>query len=112
MLHSATAANVQIILTTDPTCILLPPKSKSSPTTSQLSGICAAFATRGNVNVNQVRRLVENSAIVEWGKLRHVDSEEGDTIRSATMSHARHDSREASFVRVHLSFILICLKYR
>lgn len=81
-------------------CILLPPKSKLRPTAAQFSSICAAFATCGNVHVHQVRRLVDQSVIEEWGKMKHVDSEEGDTIRSATLSNVRDDSREASFVRV------------
>lgn len=88
--------------TTDPTCILLPRKTNRRPV-GHLQGIAAALATRyEKSSVTLVKKALEDAVIEEWGKVRRVDSEEGDTIVASSMhaSVGPDDSRDASFVRV------------
>lgn len=86
----------------DLTCILLPPRSLNCPPPNLMTNICAAFATRGNVKIDKVRKIIQDSTIEEWGRVRRVDSEEGDTMRSASLAVNRDDTRDATFVRVRL----------
>lgn len=85
----------------DPTCILLPPKSKKRPV-GHLGRIAAALATRYRKDsVSCVRKELDRAVIEEWGKVRRVDSDEGDTMVCASMRSARtDDSRDATFIRV------------
>ncbi|KAG6815253.1 hypothetical protein H0H93_010446 [Arthromyces matolae] len=81
-----------------PSCILLPPKSHERPT-EHLQSITAAIATRFKVTISIARKAIAASSIEEWGKVRRVDSSEGDTFRAAGLGIIRDDSRDASFVR-------------
>ena len=47
-----------------------------------------------------VRKHVRQVVIEEWGKVRRVDSDEGDTIRAAMMGIKQEDSRDATYIRV------------
>lgn len=50
--------------------------------------------------IAQVKKLVQGSTITEWGKVRRVDSDAGDTMRSSSLGVSAQDSRDATFVRV------------
>lgn len=68
-----------------------------------LQGIAAALATRYDKNsVTLVRKELDTSVIEEWGKVRRIDSEEGDTMVASSMRQAGllDGSRDATFVRV------------
>lgn len=47
-----------------------------------------------------LRPHLDIAQIEEWGKIRRVDSEAGDTMRASSLGIKRDDSRDASFVRV------------
>ena len=102
-------ARIFIDLLIDPTCILLPPSNVTAPPKGVLNSVCAALATRYTCTVAKARKHVTNATIVEWGKVRRVDSEEGDTFRSSTLGKAPEDSRDATFVRVRATIqALLC----
>ncbi|KAJ3501992.1 hypothetical protein NLJ89_g9087 [Agrocybe chaxingu] len=82
-----------------PTCILLPPRLEERPPSNIINNICAALATRADVKITQVRPFVQRAEITQWGKVRRIDSDEGDTFRASSLMTVRDDSRNASFVR-------------
>ena len=84
----------------DPSCILLPPSKKERPSAGLLTGICAALSTRSGCEMTVVRKHLRQAVIEEWGKVRRVDSDEGDTIRAAMMGIKQADSRDATYIRV------------
>jgi hypothetical protein len=65
-----------------------------------LKGIAAALATRFDVAVSDIRRSLKNTVIAEWGKVRRVDGDEGDTMHASKMVKMGEDNRDASYVRV------------
>jgi hypothetical protein len=67
-----------------------------------MKGIVAALATRFDAAVPDIRRNLKESTIREWGKVRRVDSDEGDTIHASTMVKMGEDNRDASYVRVRV----------
>ncbi|KAF8955507.1 hypothetical protein BDZ97DRAFT_1663982 [Flammula alnicola] len=81
--------------------ILLLPSSK--PVTSLPSaistGICASLSTRSGLHMGRVRELLRQSTLQEWGKVRRVDSEEGDTMHASSLASSLDDTRDATFVR-------------
>lgn len=85
----------------DPTCVLLPPRSNQRPI-GHLQRIAAALATRyEKASVSRVKKELEGAIIEEWGKVRRVDSEGGDTMVASSMKGVNlDDSRDATFVRV------------
>ncbi|KAJ3498860.1 hypothetical protein NLJ89_g10165 [Agrocybe chaxingu] len=85
-----------------PTCILLPPHVRERPPSNLINNICAALATRADVKITQIRPFLQRAEIEQWGKVRRVDSEEGDTFRASSRTTVRDDSRNASFVRYEL----------
>jgi len=40
--------------------------------------------------------------IEEWGKVRRVDSDEGDTIQTSSLGRRSTDKRDATFVRMSI----------
>ena len=54
------------------------------------------------VTIGEVKKYLRDAKIVEWGKLRRVDSDEGDTMCSSSMGQRGADRRDATFVRVRL----------
>ncbi|KDR78335.1 hypothetical protein GALMADRAFT_95000, partial [Galerina marginata CBS 339.88] len=70
-----------------PTCILLPPRKPASSIgdldTGILKSVAAALSTRFGIPVTTIRKLLADSKVKEWGKVRRVDSEEGDFLISA-----------------------------
>jgi hypothetical protein len=85
---------------TDPTCRLLPPKSSSKLSTGLLTAIAASFATRFKVKIAGSRGALKTARIVEYGKVKRIDSEAGDTMRSCNLGKKTSDTRDATFVRV------------
>ncbi len=85
----------------DPTCILLPPQS-GEPNISEgiLKGIVAALATQFDAPVPEICKKLKETTITEWGKVRRVDSDEGDTMHVFTMVKMGDNNRDASYVWV------------
>ena len=65
-----------------------------------IKSIAAALSTRFRMSVTNIRKLLKDSTVQEWGKVRRVDSEEGDTIQSCSLGRKAPDARDATFVRV------------
>ncbi|KAJ7735356.1 hypothetical protein B0H16DRAFT_1327140 [Mycena metata] len=85
-----------------PSCILLPPKSPVRPSESQVRTIAAALSTRSGGTMAQVNAALKAALVEEWGKVRRVDSDEGDTMRSCTVGTIAEDARDATFVRYEM----------
>jgi hypothetical protein len=86
----------------DPSCVFLPPKSPNRPAANLINNIAAALATRFNVHIATVRPFLDTALIEEWGKIRRVDSDAGDTMHASSIGTIRDDSRDATYVRVWL----------
>lgn len=84
----------------DPSCVLLPPHIKAPPAANFILRIASALATRFSVTIAVAKAFVKNAEIEQWGKVRRVDSSEGDIMRASAMGSTRDDSRDASHVRV------------
>ncbi|KAJ7204111.1 hypothetical protein GGX14DRAFT_369095 [Mycena pura] len=50
----------------------------------------------------QVTTALRGALVEEWGKVRRVDSEEGDTMRSCSLGTIAEDSRDATYVRYEM----------
>ncbi|RDB22210.1 hypothetical protein Hypma_010657 [Hypsizygus marmoreus] len=109
-----------------PTCVLLPPSIHERPAENLISHIAAAFRTRAQVEANagpphpqtrpgakkgsvlatvamsEVKRHLRTAEMQQWGKVRRVDSDEGDTMRAALLGSTTEDSRDATFVRYEM----------
>ena len=84
----------------DPSCILLPPHSRVRPAETLMTAIAAALATRFDKDIRSIRHDLREAVVEEWGKVRCVDSEAGDTMHASTLVAARDDTRDATHVRV------------
>lgn len=93
--------SLELIAFSDPTYILLPPRSQRRPV-GHMQRIAAALATRyGKDSIALVKEELNTAVVDEWGKVRRVDSDDGDTMVCSSMRGTRaNDSRDASFVRV------------
>src|ERR1700709_1446922 len=89
----------------DPGCILLPPRLRARPS-KHIKNIAAAIATRFKAKITTVNQRLRDAEIEEWGKVRMVDHQDGDTMRASSMSAQRDDSRNASFVRVRVTALV------
>jgi hypothetical protein len=78
----------------------MPSVSALNLDTGVLKSVAAALSTRFSIPVTTIRKLLKDSTIQEWGKVRRVDSEEGDTIQSLSLGRKAIDRRDATFVRV------------
>lgn|SRR5882762_1727919 len=87
-------------LNLDPTCILLPPKHPSRPDANLTKGLMAALATRFGIQMAQVRPHLDAAEIEDWGKIRRIDSDAGDTMCASIVAPLQDDSRDATYVRV------------
>jgi hypothetical protein len=88
----------------DPTCVLLPPRrarNTNIPPTTYTS-ILKALATRFDVTLSIVRRHVGADHIEQWGKVRRIDGDGGDTMVASALATKQRDSRDATFVRVRI----------
>lgn len=84
----------------DPTCTLLPPSSDTPLKSSEIRTIAAALATRLNSQIGTVKEALQDATITEYGKVRRIDSEAGDTMRSCNLCVTPEDGRDATYVRV------------
>jgi hypothetical protein len=84
----------------DPTCLLLPPKSPNRPAECLTAGIAAALATRFDADIRLVKNYLKSADIVEWGKVRRIDSDAGDTMHASSLVPKHEDGRDATYVRV------------
>lgn len=89
--------------------MLLPPTNKSTPATNLVTGIAAALATRFSVPIAITKAYLKDAQVEQWGKIRRVDSDAGDTMRASSMGSTRDDSRDASYVRVCMILYSLCI---
>jgi hypothetical protein len=80
--------------------VLMFPRSQTRPAENLTNGIAAALATRFDVDIRLVKHHLKSADIEEWGKVRRVDSDSGDTMRASSMVVAQNDTRDATYVRV------------
>ncbi|KAJ7342463.1 hypothetical protein DFH08DRAFT_782878 [Mycena albidolilacea] len=85
-----------------PTCILLPPKSPNRPNTNAIRSIAIALSTRTGGKIGSITKALKDAVIEEWGKVRRIDSEAGDTMRSCSVGILAEDSRDATYVRYEM----------
>ncbi|KAF7349606.1 hypothetical protein MSAN_01686300 [Mycena sanguinolenta] len=85
-----------------PSCILLPPKSSTRPAANQLNTIAAALSTRMGASMAAVNAALRRALVEEWGKVRRVDSEAGNTMCSCSLGVVAEDGRDATFVRYEM----------
>jgi len=72
-----------------------------------LSKIIATLATRYNSTRAIIKRHFSAKEVEFWGKIRRLEG--GDTMRAAAVCHANaEDRRDASYVRVCTSPLLLC----
>jgi hypothetical protein len=71
------------------------------------NSITATLSTRFGLHVSTIRTHLRNARIEEWGKLKWVDSDAGDTINSSGLMKITGDCRDATFVRVSRVLYLI-----
>ena len=65
-----------------------------------MTSIAAALATRFDTDIRTMRRDLKDAIVEEWGKVRRVDSDAGDTMHASAFVTARDDTRDATYVRV------------
>jgi hypothetical protein len=90
----------------DPTCMLLHPHVTNPVIDNALfAKILVCLATWYDKTVGAVRRHLSISDIEVWGKVQIVGG--GDTmVASSLVKTSQDDSRNATYVRVSISFIL------
>jgi hypothetical protein len=93
------------VILPDPSCILLPPKSPFTPGKNQLTTIAAALSIHCEASMPVVNAALQGALVEEWGKVRRVDSEEGDTICSCSLGSVAEDSRDATYVWVEFNLL-------
>nr|GAT57216.1 predicted protein [Mycena chlorophos] len=79
-----------------PACVLLPPKSRTQP---EIEPIVTALATRLDCLVADARAALRVATVEEYGKVKRVDTDEGDTMHSCSLGTKAEDARDASYVR-------------
>ncbi|KAH6880950.1 hypothetical protein BKA70DRAFT_1391158 [Coprinopsis sp. MPI-PUGE-AT-0042] len=104
-------------------CMLLPPSRSGVPSDTKVALIAAALVTRSlhpeatpvpvatssaqpksrrKPAIATVKKYVRDATVVEWGKVKRVDSEEGDTMATSTMGRRGNDRRDNTFVRYEM----------
>jgi hypothetical protein len=79
-------------LNLDPTCILLPLKHPSRPDANLMKGLMVALATRFSVQIAQVQPHLDAVEIEDWGKIRCIDSDAGDTMCASIVAPLQNNS--------------------
>ena len=82
---------------TDPTCILLPPHTTDPLPSATINRIAAALATKYNVSKSIARKYVPPT-IDQYGKVRRVDSDAGDTMQASQIGKKNMDYCDATFI--------------
>ncbi|KAG6848511.1 hypothetical protein H0H93_016416 [Arthromyces matolae] len=59
-------------------------------------------ASRDMLPMDRVRACLRKATIIEWGKVKRVDSDAGDTMRTVGLGTPTEDARDASFVRYEM----------
>ncbi|KAJ3494279.1 hypothetical protein NLJ89_g10843 [Agrocybe chaxingu] len=86
-----------------PSCVLLLPRKKDLVLEEgTLKSIRAALSTRFNLPLRAVRQHLQHAQIEEWGTVRRIDSDEGDTIHTSNLDTRWEDKQDATFVRVEM----------
>ncbi|KAF5315316.1 hypothetical protein D9619_007521 [Psilocybe cf. subviscida] len=99
-----------------PSFLFLPPSRRlDEPDPTIIRNISAALVTRAldvneahsplqrrRISIATVKKLVGEACVIKWGKVRQIDSEEGDTIHASSMRTLSTDLRDASFVRYQM----------
>ena len=70
-----------------------------------MTSIASALATRFDTNIRLVRECLKSADVEEWGRVRRVDSDAGDTMHASSMCALRDDSRNATIRKSQLSQI-------
>ncbi|KAJ7138713.1 hypothetical protein C8R43DRAFT_893149 [Mycena crocata] len=83
-------------------CVLLPTKSPLRPDATQLKTIAVALSTHLDATMKIVNTALQDALVEEWGKVCHVDSEEGDTMRSCSLGTTVEDGRDSTHVRYEM----------
>ena len=81
----------------------MPSVSALNLDTGVLKSMAAALSTRFSIPVTTIRKLLKDSTIQEWGKVRRVDSEEGDTIQSLSLGRKATDIDEMLLLSGYVS---------
>lgn len=85
----------------DPDFRLLPPRVKQRPPSNLVQrAIAPSLATQFGTTVTNIRSALTYATIEQYGALKRIDSEEGDTIRCASLYKPPRNSRDPTFVRV------------
>ncbi|KAF8986626.1 hypothetical protein BDQ17DRAFT_1393639 [Cyathus striatus] len=91
-----------------PSCALLPPSMTKLPLGNQVTVLAfALFWTwlqnkKQNtklLSITHVKEMLKEAQIMEWGKVKRIDSDEGNTACSSSMGQQGDDHCDASFVR-------------
>ncbi|KAJ7256046.1 hypothetical protein C8J57DRAFT_1075207 [Mycena rebaudengoi] len=83
-------------------CVLLPPQSPNPPDSKQLRTIAIALATRADTKMPDANAALKTATIEEWGKVKRIDSDAGDTMRSCSLGTIAEDARDATYVRYEM----------
>ena len=90
---------------TDPTCILLTPwRPSSTIPSSVIDKIIISLATRYEKSVTAIRSHFSQDFVEQWGRVRWLEG--GDDMYASSLAHITEDSRDATFIRVRVSFSL------
>jgi hypothetical protein len=73
-----------------------------------MTAIVSALATRFDAGIRPVRQHLVHAEIEQWGKVRRIDSDVGDTMHASSLRISRDDTRDATYVRV-CYLISLCL---
>ena len=92
----------------DPTCILLPPRTATTPEPSLLKKVIAALATRYDTSATRMQCICSAECVRTWGKVRWLDG--GDTMHAASVIKPAQDSRDVTFVWVYCFLLFLCNK--
>ncbi|KAF7302298.1 hypothetical protein MIND_00797300 [Mycena indigotica] len=88
----------KLIIVQDPSCILLPPRAPLRPTETQVRAIAGAIVTRTGCTITQANIALRHALIEEYGRVKRIDSEAGDTMRSSNLGIRPEDSRDNTYI--------------
>ncbi|KAJ7243652.1 hypothetical protein C8J57DRAFT_1365580, partial [Mycena rebaudengoi] len=79
--------------------LLNPPLSRPP---NQISSIAVGLATRCYVKMCAANAAMKKVLVHEWGKVRRINSDEGDTLRSCSLGVVADDARDATYIRYEM----------